>query len=122
LKELLLDTHIMLWILRDPARLSHRAPGLDGQPLRDRPEDDAGPARPRPGGHRGAARGAAGLELRWLPLDERTTARASLAVWDHRDPFDRMILSAAEVHDLPLVSTDARFFRDDQTYEVRLVA
>jgi PIN domain nuclease of toxin-antitoxin system len=27
---------------------------------------------------------------------------------DHKDPFDRLIISTAHVHDLPIVTTDAR--------------
>ena len=33
-----------------------------------------------------------------------------------------MILAAAEVHALPLVTSDARFFDGDRPFEVRLVA
>jgi PIN domain nuclease of toxin-antitoxin system len=132
LRELLLDTHILLWILREPARLSSgQREAIDGAALRFvsaaslyeigqkamlgkldlDPEDIAALPDDLPG-----------WGMRWLPLDERTMARASLATWGHRDPFDRMILAAAEIHDLPLVTSDARLSGEDSPFDVRLVA
>lgn len=132
MSELLLDTHVLLWILREPARLSPgQREALDVADLRfvstaslyeigqkamlGRLDLDPADIAALPAA-------LPGLGLAWLPLDERTMARASLAVWDHRDPFDRMILAAAEIHGLPLVTSDARFFEADLPYEVRLVA
>lgn len=132
MSEVLLDTHILLWILREPDRLSPaQRDVLDDADLRfvstaslyeigqktllgrlplETADIDALPdALP-------------GWGLRWLPLDERTMARASLAAWSHRDPFDRMILAAAEVHALALVTSDTRFFDGDRPFDVRLVA
>lgn len=35
--------------------------------------------------------------------------RAGVMDWDHRDPFDRLILATAQVLNVPLVSADAVF-------------
>lgn len=132
MRDVLLDTHVLLWILREPARLSEtQRAAVDGAELRlvstaslyeigqktmlGRLDLDPADVADLPGA-------LPGWGLRWLPLDERTMSRASITAWDHRDPFDRMILAAAETHDVPLVTSDGRFFKDDRPFEVRLVA
>ncbi len=132
MSELLLDTHVLLWILREADRLSAaQREALDGADLRfvstaslyeigqktllGRLDLDPADVAALPAA-------LPGWGLRWLPLNEATMAGASLAAWDHRDPFDRMILAAAETHGLALVTSDARFFADDQPFDVRLIA
>jgi PIN domain nuclease of toxin-antitoxin system len=44
-----------------------------------------------------------------LPLDLETCIAAAQLPPIHDDPFDRFIIAAAKRHDLPVVTTDARF-------------
>ena len=40
------------------------------------------------------------------PFSHDICLKASLMDWDHRDPFDRLILATVEIMDIPLVSKD----------------
>ena len=132
MSEVLLDTHILLWILREPDRLSPaQRDAVDGAELRHVSTASLYEIGQKTllGRLPLAAADIASLPealpgwgLRWLPLDQHTMARASVAEWPHRDPFDRMILAAAEIHALPLVTSDARFWHDDRPFDVRLIA
>jgi PIN domain nuclease of toxin-antitoxin system len=41
------------------------------------------------------------------PLSPEICLKASLMDWEHRDPFDRLILATAEIMQVPLVSKDS---------------
>ncbi|MEO0357699.1 MAG: type II toxin-antitoxin system VapC family toxin [Pseudomonadota bacterium] len=43
------------------------------------------------------------------PVSAEITFHAAQRDWDHRDPFDRIIASTAELMDLPLVTKDPAF-------------
>jgi PIN domain nuclease of toxin-antitoxin system len=43
------------------------------------------------------------------PFTPEICIHASLRDWDHRDPFDRMLASSAEILDLTLISKDPVF-------------
>jgi PIN domain nuclease of toxin-antitoxin system len=45
------------------------------------------------------------------PFTPDICLHASLRDWDHRDPFDRLLASSAELLGLPLVTKDAVFAR-----------
>lgn len=116
MKSVLLDTHAWVWSFADDTLLSERARriigGADvvyvspisffeiGQKVRSGrwPEmaahvDDLTAILDAQGGL--AAPFTAGI-----------CVRASLMDWDHRDPFDRLIVATAEVMGVPLVSKD----------------
>lgn len=48
-----------------------------------------------------------GLGFTPLALDLKSAARAGAFEWDHRDPFDRMLVAQAETKSVPLLSYDA---------------
>jgi PIN domain nuclease of toxin-antitoxin system len=50
---------------------------------------------------------ADGFDL--IPLSPAASLAAALMDWDHRDPFDRMIVAVAQAEDLPILSPDAAF-------------
>jgi PIN domain nuclease of toxin-antitoxin system len=118
--ELLLDTHVLLWALLEPQKLS---PGLRAA-LEDR--DNALVV---------SAASAWEIATKWrlgklqqaravvenyamaldrlaavdLPISAAVARQAGL--WDvpHRDPFDRLLAAQASSHDLVLASTDPAF-------------
>jgi len=112
--SLLVDTHVFLWFESDSPRLSKRARALI------RRTDEAvylsaasfwEIAIKRRGGRlvyegslRAAARGAGFIELAIDALDAET---AGALDWDHRDPFDRMLVAQSLNRSLTLVTADA---------------
>jgi PIN domain nuclease of toxin-antitoxin system len=123
-RQLLLDTHIALWALSSPDRLSAE--------LRDAIEDPRNEVLvsavsvweveiKREAGRLTAPDGfgAACLDRGFEALD-MTFAHAETAARlprHHGDPFDRMLIAQAQTDGLELVSSDRMFDR----YEVRLV-
>ncbi len=115
--KLLLDTHVLLWWLQDPALLSERA--------RDAIEDGenlvfvSAAVAWEIGIKRALGKLQAGdleeaiRENRFLPLP--VTVAHALAVeklpTHHRDPFDRMLVAQAEQDGLTLVSRDSEIQR-----------
>jgi PIN domain nuclease of toxin-antitoxin system len=111
---LLVDTHVFLWFESDSPRLSKRARALI------RRTDEAvylsaasfwEIAIKRRGGRlvyegslRAAARDAGFIELAIDALDAET---AGALDWDHRDPFDRMLVAQSLNRSLTLVTADA---------------
>lgn len=55
----------------------------------------------------GALAEASGIDV--VPLTAKTSMRASLMDWEHRDPFDRMIAAVAMLEDVAVVSQDTAF-------------
>ena len=52
-------------------------------------------------------------DIDMLPLDVDTCIRATELPAIHTDPCDRMIIAAAQLHRLPVVTTDSVFLRYD---------
>lgn len=116
----LLDTHVLLWLLTEPARLSEPAAQLLGDSSNRLHISVAS-----------AWEIATKIRLGKLPLAESITMgfaqhlrRAGIETidiaidhtilggamsWPHRDPFDRMIAATAMVEGIALVSSDAVF-------------
>lgn len=117
--KLLLDTHIVLWMLSDPKRISTRA--------RDAITEAKIAYISAVSGWEIAVKRAAGRLA--APSDLHEAARASglepLAItfehgWragqlprEHGDPFDRMLIAQAQLLDLTLVTVDRALARYD---------
>ena len=54
-----------------------------------------------------------------LGLDLKSAARAGAFVWEHRDPFDRILVAQAEKKNIPLVSYDVALARQEWARIVR---
>ena len=116
----LLDTHVLLWALAEPIKLStlvtdhlvdesndllvsaasaweiatkHRIGKLpNARPLLDHWDDSIKRLRAIP-----------------LPVDSNHARRAGLYQTEHRDPFDRLLAAQAELLGCPLLTTDKAF-------------
>lgn len=116
---MLLDTHIWLWALLDPARLSRAVRALLASPaetLRLSPISvweammlaERGRIALDPDPRRWLDRALAAAPVTEVPLTfEVAMASRSIAL-DHRDPADRFIAASALVFGLTLVTADAR--------------
>ena len=116
---MLLDTHIWLWALLDPARLSRSVRALLASPtetLRLSPISvweammlaERGRVALEPDPRRWLDRALAAAPVAEVPLTfEVAMASRSIAL-DHKDPADRFIAASALVFRLTLVTADAR--------------
>ena len=114
--NLLLDTHIFAWLLMQPEKLSEQnKSGLDqasarylsvasiyemGQKYRLGRWPQIGVILNRVDDI------LAINDIETLPIDLNIARQASLLPWDHRDPFDRMIVATAKARDLALMTAD----------------
>lgn len=116
--KLLLDTHVLLWWLRDDPRLGARGRALIADPRNEVLVSIASfweiAIKSRLGkiAERGSAvlREARASGFGVLALDERHLAfvEALAARGDHHDPFDHLILAQAAVEEAALVSGDRK--------------
>jgi len=115
--DLLLDTHVLLWMLLEPARL----PGALLARLRDR---QTGLVVSAATGWEVATKHRLGrlseaeavvvgysghlqrLGTRELPITARHALTAGQLNWAHRDPFDRMLAAQSMTESLPVVTAD----------------
>lgn len=113
---LLLDTHVLVWLAADPARVPKR--------LKKQLEDSKQLCVSAASAYElsqkvrlGKLPEAEGILVRWdellealmaeeLPLSSRAMVRAGSLVWSHRDPFDRMIVAQAQSSGLQVVTRD----------------
>lgn len=115
--NLLLDTHVLIWAATGDERLGERTKNL----LRHADERVVSAAsayeiaiKSRLGKLRGGeqlldgwSRLLLNLQARELPLTVPHMARAGSLAWDHRDPFDRMLVAQAQLEGLTLLTDDA---------------
>jgi len=118
--RVLLDTHVLIWAVTSPARLSLRARELVGDASNELVVS-AGSAWEIATKHRiGKLPGAELLLARWddtlrrlraepESLEHAHTLRAGAYDAAHRDPFDRLLAAHAELASLPLVTIDKAF-------------
>ena len=123
----LLDTHVWLWMVKDPSRIPEPLlnklrtattlhlsvaciweiaikHALGKLPLPSDPERFCSEHMRRSG-------------VRSLPLQASHALRAAALPRHHNDPFDRLLVAQAQIENLPLVSTDSIM----KTYDVELV-
>jgi PIN domain nuclease of toxin-antitoxin system len=115
--RLLLDTHVFLWAVAEPKRLSSKARGsitkLENQILVSPVTAYELSYKHRQGKLPfGAAiitsfgRQIAHLYASELAISSPHTLAAGQLDWDHKDPFDRMLAAQAMVEGLTLVTAD----------------
>lgn len=115
--RILIDTHVVLWMLLDPANIPDktlelvRDPGTEllisaasaweiGTKYRLGKLADAHAVVHGYAGH------LARLRATELPISAHHALTAGLLSWEHRDPFDRVIAAQALLESVPLVTTD----------------
>jgi PIN domain nuclease of toxin-antitoxin system len=115
----LIDTHVFLWSIREPERLSRKITKLltaDAShavlstaslweiALKVRAGKLSMPDEPG-----FFVRHAESLGLEMLPIHVRHVNRVFELPDHHRDPFDRLLIAQAIVEDLPIVTIDPAF-------------
>ncbi len=124
MKALLVDTHIALWALGDPDRLTRAERELLIDPHIDRclsPMSVWEAAIKREAGRLRAPRNlsaALGAEFRMLAIDAVLFERAAELPRLHADPFDRVLIAHALHDDLDVLTRDGSF----ADYGVRIAA
>ncbi len=116
MSDFLLDTHVILWPPTDPDKIP--------QAVRRELENaewvfvsSVSCYELSQKAHLGSLPGASGLLARWdafvdrlmaqeLSLTSEEAIRAGNLNWEHRDPFDRMLVSQAQINGLRLVTKD----------------
>lgn len=114
----LLDTHVLLWLLGDPERV----PAATRAELADRRNQiivsAASALEVATKVRLGKLDSGRHLVATWadrlteiaatdLPVSSHHALVAGALQWDHRDPFDRLLVAQALVENLVLVTTDA---------------
>ncbi|CAN5747685.1 type II toxin-antitoxin system VapC family toxin [soil metagenome] len=117
MRRLLLDTHVLLWLLVDPTKI--RATTLSI--VRDRQNElliSPASAWEIATKHRLGRLGQAQTVINGytshletlgateLPITGRDALTAGQMTWDHQDPFDRMLVAQAMIRSLVLVTKD----------------
>lgn len=120
----LVDTHIALWALGEPNRLTDAERSLLVDPTVDRclsPISVWEAAIKREAGRLRAPRGLAAVlaaEFRMLAITAALLERAAELPKHHLDPFDRVLIAHALHDDLEVMTRDGAF----ASYGVRLTA
>lgn len=123
---LLLDTHVFVWAVGDPARISDT-----GWALLDDPsltlylsvasawelavKASIGKLGLPVGVREFVADGCADAHIDLLPIDLAHVAAVEALPFHHRDPFDRMLVAQAQVSGVPILSYDATLDAYDVT-------
>lgn len=110
-----MDTHIALWALGDPARLSEAERAVLTDPAIDRclsPMSVWEAAIKRQAGRLRAPRNLSAVlasEFRMLPVTARLLEAAAELPRHHGDPFDRVLIAHALEDDLSVLTRDRAF-------------
>jgi PIN domain nuclease of toxin-antitoxin system len=127
--KLLLDTHVWLWGLLDPDRLAARARAA----LSDETNEkwlspisvwetlvlaDRGRLALEPSAPEWVRRQLTSATVRQAPFDHEVAIVSRTLRLPHADPADRFIAATARVHDLTLVTADARLLAKPDRYAV----
>ena len=122
--KLLVDTHVLLWILQDDPSLSPVARNAYGDPANMLYFSVAsywelciklslGKLRLADGWSSSIERELAENEVRWLPIQPRHVEAIVDLPWLHRDPFDRLLVAQCRTEGLALISADAQIAHYD---------
>jgi PIN domain nuclease of toxin-antitoxin system len=112
----LLDTHTLLWWLRDDAALSSSARALIADPQTEPLASSVSvweiaikSALGKLEAHDDLLDAIADDGFSWLPVSVEHAWALRELPHHHGDPFDRLLIAQALTEDVPLVSTDRRF-------------
>lgn len=113
----LLDTHVLLWLLGDPGQVPEEVCDQLADRTNDLVVSAASALEIRikvrigkldaPGLPTKLGRRAADLGAETLPVTLEHGLLAGSLRWDHRDPFDRLLVAQATLEELVLVTVDA---------------
>ncbi|HEX9111349.1 MAG TPA: type II toxin-antitoxin system VapC family toxin [Terriglobales bacterium] len=118
--KLLLDTHVWLWALHDPSRLSHRVRDVLRNPANELWLSPVSTWEALLLNARGRIRlptnlsewlTAATAPLREAPFTHEIVLIAQQLPLPHRDPADRFLAATAQIMDLTLVTADDNLLR-----------
>ena len=118
--KVLLDTHVLLWVLLEPERLSTEVASTIRDPATEVVVSAACAweiATKHRTGKLDSARAVvaaypehlARIRAQELPVSARHALLGGTMSWDHQDPFDRLIGAQAITESLPLVTRDPAF-------------
>jgi PIN domain nuclease of toxin-antitoxin system len=118
--KVLLDTHVLIWAIAAPERLSRRARAVMAEEAAVLLVSAASAWEIATKFRLGKLPHAEALLDTWddaldrlkadpLPIDAAHARRAGLYAAAHRDPFDRLLAAQAELIGVPLVTTDGAF-------------
>jgi PIN domain nuclease of toxin-antitoxin system len=127
--KLLLDTHVWLWALLDPARLRRDVVNQLGSTDNEKFLSPVSVWEALLLGSRGRVKLAPDPEswvrtqlgrtpIRQVALDHEIAIQSRRLRLSHEDPADRFIAATARVHDLALVTADDRLLRRPDGYAV----
>lgn len=116
--RMLLDTHTLIWSADEPNRITPTAMAVMGDPANDLLLSAASIWEIAIKYSRGRLplslpyrdwmnRAISDLDLTMLPITLDHAERQAILPWNHRDPFDRLLVAQAQVEGAPLVSSDA---------------
>ena len=119
-RRLMLDTHVLLWALTEPARLSGQIRDLAANRRTELFVSAASAweiaTKQRLGKLpqaevlvRAYSQHLTRLEVESIPVTDEHSLLAGSMEWNHRDPFDRMIAAQCMVASLPLATADEAF-------------
>lgn len=124
MSNLLLDTHALLWFDQEPGRFTPRVK----KALRSKAatifvspislyelhrKHVIGKLPQAEGLLQNIERRMFDYDFRMLPITARHAIRAASLEWDHRDPFDRLLVAQAIEESCTIVTTDRRFGQVD---------
>ena len=123
--KLLLDTHIFLWSLLEPTRLSERVAAELQNPLNELWLSpiviwevlilaERGRVTLEPDAATWIRRACRAVPLREAPVNHEVAIQSRAVDLAHQDPADRFLAATALVYDLTLVTADERLLRSRQ--------
>lgn len=113
----LLDTHVVLWLLGQPGRVAPEVLDVLGDRQHSLLVSAASAMEVATKVRLGRLPGGAGLVANWerrldelgareLPISSAHALRAGEMTWEHRDPFDRLLVAQALAENTVLVTVD----------------